>query len=128
MDLKKITALLFVLLAFSFASYSQANLNFEKTVHDFGDVPAGKDTLWTEFKFTNTGSEALTISDVRTSCDCTLAEWPKEAIQPGKSAVIRGGFKIEGKEGRFEKQIIIFGNTTPAMTMIDLKGNVVPKK
>lgn len=128
MDFKKIITSAVFVFAFAFAAYSQANLEFEKMVHDFGDVPSGKDTLWTEFKFKNTGSEALSISDVRTSCDCTLAEWPKEAIQPGKSAVIKGGFKIEGKDGRFEKQIIIFGNTTPAMTIIDLKGNVVPRK
>lgn len=104
--------------------YSQANFNFEKTDHNFGDVPAGKDTLWYDFKFSNTGSEPLQISDVRTSCDCTLAEWPKEAIQPGKSAIIRGGFKIEGKNGRFEKSIIIFANTVPAMTMLNITGNV----
>src|SRR5690606_31536823 len=124
MDVKKIITLSITVYAFAVAAYSQANLNFEKTAHNFGDVPAGKDTLWTEFKFTNTGSEPLMISDVRTSCDCTLAEWPKEAVQPGKTAVIKGGFKIEGKEGRFEKQIIIFANTSPAMTMLDLSGNV----
>jgi hypothetical protein len=127
MNAKKIVFLLAVVFSFAFSAYSQASFTFEKTDHNFPDVAAGSDTLWYDFKFTNTGSEALQISDVRTSCDCTLAEWPKDVIQPGKSAVIKGGFKIEGKNGRFEKSIIIFANTVPAMTMLNLTGNVLTK-
>ena len=121
---KSIFIFLFALIS-SLPAFAQANFAFEKTDHDFGTVAAGDDTLWVDFKFTNTGSEALVISDVRTSCDCTLAEWPKDAVQPGKTAVIRGGFKIKDKNGRFEKSIIIFANTTPAMTMLNLTGNVM---
>ncbi|MBX9853090.1 MAG: DUF1573 domain-containing protein [Cytophagaceae bacterium] len=121
---KSIFIFVFALLS-SLSAFAQANFAFEKTDHDFGTVAAGDDTLWVDFKFTNTGSEALSISDVRTSCDCTLAEWPKEPVQPGKSAIIRGGFKIKDKTGRFEKSIIIFANTVPAMTMLNLTGNVL---
>lgn len=120
--------ILLVLVAFSLvsSSYAQTNIDFPVMEHDFGNVPPGKDTLWYDFKFVNTGMEPFMISDVRTSCDCTLAEWPKEAVQPGKTAVIRGGFKIEDKNGRFDKSIIIFGNTTPATTILTIKGNIVP--
>jgi hypothetical protein len=101
--------------------------SFVLTDHDFGNIPEGKDTVWYEFEFKNTGSEPLYISDVRTSCDCTLAEWPKDPIQPGKSGVIRGGYKIEGKMGEFDKSIIIFANTTPATNILNIKGKIVPK-
>lgn len=124
----KVLRLALVVFALSFvsAAFSQTSIDFQVMEHDFGNVPAGTDTLWVDFKFKNSGMEPFTISDVRTSCDCTLAEWPKEAIQPGKSGVIRGGFKIEGKNGRFDKSIIIFGNTTPATTILTLLGNIVP--
>jgi hypothetical protein len=128
MNSHKIIFLFALLFSFAFNTYSQANFNFEKTDHNFGDVPAGKDTLWYDFKFTNTGPQPLEISDVRTSCDCTLAEWPKEAVQPGTSKIIRGGFKIEGKSGRFDKSIIIFANTQPATTILNITGNVIDKK
>ena len=101
------------------------NFKFEKETHDFGVVKAGKDTLWVDFKFTNDGSEPLKISDVKTSCDCTLANWPKTEIQPGKSAVIKGGFKIEGKSDSFNKNIIIFANTMPGTTILTMKGLIV---
>jgi hypothetical protein len=117
--------LLFILLtSFSFLSNAQADMNFKVTTHDFGVVNPGKDTLWFDFVFTNTGSEALMIQDVKTSCDCTLAEWPKTNVQPGKTAIIKGGFKIENKSGPFEKNIIIIANTAPATTFLTIKGEI----
>ncbi|MCU0430844.1 MAG: DUF1573 domain-containing protein [Cytophagaceae bacterium] len=109
---------------FSFKLSAQANFKFEKTSHHFGKVKAGKDTLWTDFVFTNDGTETLTIQDVKTSCDCTLADFPKKGILPGQKAVIRGGFKIEGKSGSFRKNVIIIANTMPGTTILTLEGEI----
>lgn len=114
---------------FSYISaFAQSNFKFDKTTHDFGNVAEGKDTLWVDFKFVNDGNEPLLISDVKTSCDCTLAQWPKSAIQPGKSGIIKGGFKIEGKSNAFNKNIIIVANTMPATNILTMQGNIIPKK
>ena len=112
---------------FSWAFYSnaQADIQFKETGHDFGKVQAGKDTLWYSFSFTNTGNEPLIISDVKTSCDCTLAQWPKTSIMPGKSAIVRGGFKIENKSGTFEKNIVVITNTSPATSILSIKGEIL---
>jgi len=118
---------IFALMSNFTESFGQ-NFKFEKTTHDFGTVKAGKDTLWVDFKFVNDGSEPLVISDVKTSCDCTLAKWPKTAIQPGQTAVIKGGFKIEGKSDTFNKNIIIMANTMPGTTFLTMKGLIVPNQ
>jgi hypothetical protein len=124
MRIKTILFSVMLSVGISISVSAQANFEFIKTEHDFGTVKEGKDTIWVEFKFTNTGNEALQISDVRTSCDCTLAEWPADPVQPGKTGIIRGGYKIEGKTGTFDKSIIIFANTVPAMTMLNIKGTI----
>ncbi|WP_299247688.1 DUF1573 domain-containing protein [uncultured Cytophaga sp.] len=120
---------IYLILAFVFTSvfYSnaQADVKFKELAHDFGHVQAGTDTLWYGFSFTNTGNEPLQINDVKTSCDCTLAEWPKNAIQPGRTAIIRGGFKIVDKSGSFQKNIIIITNTSPATTILSIKGEII---
>ena len=121
------SSILFFVLT-GFTPVSGQNFKFEKTTHDFGVVKSGKDTLWVDFKFTNDGSEPLLISDVKTSCDCTLANWPKTAIQPGQSGVIKGGFKIEGKSDAFTKNIIIIANTMPGTTFLTMKGLIVPRQ
>ncbi|HSZ24680.1 MAG TPA: DUF1573 domain-containing protein [Cytophagaceae bacterium] len=118
---------LFIFFAGFTNSFGQ-NFKFEKTTHDFGIIKSGNDTLWTDFKFTNDGTEPLMISDVKTSCDCTLAKWPKTAIQPGQSGIIKGGFKIEGKSDAFTKNLIIMANTTPGTTFLTIKGLIVQNK
>jgi len=126
--MKKAITLSFILVVFSMTTLVAQNFKFEKTSHDFGTIKAGTDTLWVDFKFTNDGAEAIVISDVKTSCDCTLANWPKTAIQPGASSIIKGGFKIEGKSDAFTKNIIIMANTMPGTTFLTLKGLIVPKE
>ncbi len=111
-------------LVFSGISYAQASFSFEHTAHDFGSLKPSKDTLWYDFVFVNNGTEPLEITSVKTSCDCTLSKWPKKAIQPGKKAIIRGGFKTEGKSGPFDKSIIIIANTSPATTFLTITGDI----
>ncbi|MDF2455781.1 MAG: hypothetical protein K0R51_1774 [Cytophagaceae bacterium] len=123
--MKKLLSLTFLLyLAITSVSYAQASFSFEQTSHDFGVIKPGNDTIWYDFAFVNKGTDPLEIASVKTSCDCTLAQWPKTAIQPGKKAVIRGGFKIEGKSGPFDKSIIIIANTSPATTFLTLTGDI----
>jgi hypothetical protein len=119
---------IFLLCAFLFITWNaqaQANFKFTKTTHNFGQVKAGTDTLWVDFVFVNDGTETLTISEVKTSCDCTLADYPKKGIAPGQKAVIKGGFKIEGKSGQFKKNVIIFANTMPGTTILTLEGEIM---
>lgn len=46
------------------------------------------------YKFKNTGKEPLIISDAKGSCGCTVPQWPKEPIAPGK------GDKVEFDSGK----------------------------
>jgi len=118
---------LIAVFVFSWVFYSnaQADVHFKEMGHDFGKVHTGTDTLWYNFSFTNTGNEPLEIRDVKTSCDCTLAQWPKMPIMPGKTAIVRGGFKIVNKSGAFEKNIIVITNTSPATTILSIKGEIL---
>jgi len=101
---------------------AQGDFKFEKVEHDFGTIKPGNDTLWYSFKYTNSGSEPLVISDINTACDCTLADWSKKPVLPGKTGIVKGGFKIKGKSGVFNKTLTIFANTIPATTIITIKG------
>ena len=107
---------------FTLNAKAQGDFKFEKVEHDFGTVKAGTDTLWYAFKYTNTGSEPLVISDINTACDCTLADWSKKPVLPGKTGIVKGGFKIKGKSGVFNKTLTIFANTIPATSILTIKG------
>jgi len=100
---------------------------FEKTDFDFGTVKEG-DKVSHTFKFKNTGTIPLLISDVRSTCGCTVPKWPQEAIPPGKEDKISVIFDTAGKKEKQHKPITITANTYPSKTVLSLDGFVTPKK
>ena len=63
------------------------------------------------FRFKNSGNKPLVIQSVRPGCGCTVADYPKEPIAPGKEAAITGAFDSQGREGLQHKEIIVSANT-----------------
>ena len=101
---------------------------FEEETHDFGTLPDGPDAT-TEFSFKNVGKEPLIITQASASCGCTVPEWPKEPILPGKKGTIKVTFHTAGKSGQpFSKTVYINSNaaTDKDRYEIYIKGNVAP--
>ena len=89
-----------------------AIITFDETSHNFGNVIQGEKVEYS-FKFTNTGDKDLLITDATSSCGCTVPDWPKEPIRPGKTAYMKVVFNSAGKEGYTVKEISIRANTNP---------------
>jgi Protein of unknown function (DUF1573) len=102
-------------------------VEYETMVHDFGEVMEGVHVKY-EFKFKNTGSEPLVISDAKGSCGCTVPDWPREPIAPGASAVIKIDFDSKGKGNddgsKQTKRVTVSANTNPAQTYLTITGVV----
>ena len=90
-----------------------AAISFDQMAHNFGDIKQGEVVEYA-FKFTNTGDKDLLITDAHSTCGCTVPDWPKEPIKPGKSSYMKVVFNSAGKEGYTEKEITITANTNPA--------------
>ena len=101
-------------------------LAFTQSQFDFGDIQQG-DKVTHVFKFKNEGTTPLIISNVQTTCGCTVPEWPKEPIAPGKESEIKATFNSTGKMGRQNKVITINSNASEPITRVTLKSNVLPK-
>lgn len=104
-----------------------ARITFEQPEYEFGTVNEGTIVEHT-FKFTNTGKVPLTIMKARSSCGCTVPEWPEEPIPPGGTGEIKAKFNTEAKTGNQEKRITVTANTYPNDTKVLLKGIVNPAK
>jgi hypothetical protein len=91
--------------------------------HDYGTIDAGVKVKHT-FKFKNTGSEPLVISNCKGSCGCTVPKCPTEPIAPGGEGEIPVEFDSKGKNGPDTKTVTITANTNPAQTLLTIKGNV----
>ena len=103
-----------------------AAMKFESDAHDFGKIKTG-DKVSYDFKFTNTGSSPLIITDAVATCGCTKPEWPKTPVKPGESGMIHVTFNSAGKSGLQDKQITITANTNPAQSRVHLVGEVLAK-
>jgi len=98
---------------------------FTEDNFNFGTVAAGEKVKHV-FKFKNTGSEPLILSDVRTTCGCTVPTWPREPIAPGKSGEIVVQFDSTGKSGAQSRRVTIVANTNPPETFVNIEGEVTP--
>jgi hypothetical protein len=102
-------------------------LSFKEETHKFQPVRDG-DEVSHEFEFTNTGKSDLLISNAIASCGCTVPDWPKEPIAPGKSGKLKVTFNSTGRSGMQHKSIAITANTKQGKSEVFLEGEVLPKE
>ena len=99
-------------------------MQFEETVHDFGNMIQGERVVY-GFKFVNIGGSDLVITRVSTSCGCTVGDFPKEPVAPGEEGVIEVAFDSHNRKGFQNKSITILANTEPNSTMLRIKTKVI---
>jgi len=105
---------------------SLADIKFDKTVHDYGNLKQG-DNGECEFKFVNNGKEPLVISNCMGSCGCTVPSCPKEPILPGKSGVIKVKYDTQ-RVGPIYKTVTVNSNAkSGASQTLQIKGNIDAK-
>jgi hypothetical protein len=109
------------------AELSPTQIQVDQEMHLFGTIIDGQKVSHV-FRITNIGAYPLVIKDTKTTCGCTVPEWPREPILPGKVAEINVTFNSEGKglPGGLEmvKKVTIIANTDPIETHLSMRGFV----
>ena len=103
-------------------------VEFDKTVHDFGDVSMNDGPLTCTFTVKNIGKEAIAIYEVVTSCGCTDAVWTREPLQPGKTGTISATYKNEDGPVPFDKTLTVYIAGVGKPVVLRLRGVVHEKK
>ncbi len=109
-----------------FAQHVQT-IEFTETTHDFGLIKEVDGPVTHEFKFTNNGTEPLTITNVKTSCGCTTPGWTKEAVSPGETGFIQAQYNPTNRPGRFNKSLTISNSISDPIRLY-IRGEVSPKQ
>jgi hypothetical protein len=95
---------------------------------DYGTVNKEDDNGVRSFEFTNTGDEPLIITNVQSTCGCTVPSKPTEPILPGKTGKI--DVKYNMHTGPIRKTITVESNAVNVQegrVAIKIKGEVVEK-
>lgn len=127
---KKYLMLFISFITTSIFAQSGAKIEFkakDNTI-DYGTVSKNDDNGLRIFEFTNTGNEPLIVTNVISTCGCTVPSKPKEPIMPGKSGKIE--VKYNMATGPIRKTITVETNATNyenGRVVLKIKGDVVEK-
>jgi len=99
----------------------KATVSFTDTIHDFGTITFGEDAIYS-FEFTNTSEVPLEITEVKSTCGCTIPEAPTTAIAPGATSKITVKYNTR-RSGIFEKGVTVYSNAGEPI-LLKIKGEV----
>ncbi|MDA0379764.1 MAG: DUF1573 domain-containing protein [Bacteroidetes bacterium] len=103
-----------------------ARMSFDKVEHDFGAIRAGAPQE-TVFTFKNIGDAPLIITNARSSCGCTVPDYPRNTpIAPGESGELLVMFNGTGVN-QVTKSITLTTNTKAGTETLRIKAFVEPE-
>lgn len=105
-----------------YAQEGTAKIEFKSETIDYGEIAKGSDGVRV-FEFTNTGSAPLVISNVRSSCGCTIPKKPEDPILPGKTGQIQVKYDTN-RVGPIRKAITVTSNADTPTKILKIKGTV----
>jgi hypothetical protein len=123
--MKHLFTLLFVgLISISLNAQDKvAKIEFKDTTIDYGTIEKGANGIRT-FEFTNTGEAPLIISQVKSSCGCTIPKKPKDPIMPGKTGEIEVKYDTN-RVNPIRKTITVLSNADTPTVALKIKGLVI---
>jgi Protein of unknown function (DUF1573) len=96
---------------------------FTNETIDFGKIKQGVPQKGT-FTVTNISKEPLIIEQANPTCGCTISDYTKEPIAPGKSGVINATYNAAAM-GHFEKHLTVKFAGVDEMKSITFTGDVL---
>ena len=117
---------LFFLPLLAFSQEKQAEVKFDVTTIDYGEVEFESDGKRI-FKFKNIGTAPLVFTRISSSCGCTIPKKPEKPIEPGCVGEIEVEYDTK-REGLFMKAISVVSNSKNPSTILRIKGEVLPEE
>lgn len=96
---------------------------FEEYLHDYGELEKDSDGSWS-FVFKNLGEKAFVINRVRSTCGCTVPDWPREPIEPGATGEIMVKYNT-ATTGTFLKSVVVYSSAANSPVKLQIRGKVV---
>ncbi len=124
--LHSITVLCFFLLSSISQAQEEPYIEFAEKVLNFSTIRAVDGIVKHDFKFKNTGKVPLILSNVKSSCGCTVSEWTKEPVLPGKDGKISISFNPVAQSGAVSKSIQVISNASNSPIALSVQGVVIP--
>ena len=103
-----------------------AKIEFKTDTIDYGTIEKGSNGVRV-FEFTNTGNAPLIISNVSSTCGCTVPSWTKEPVMPKATGKIEVKYDTN-RVSPIRKTITVISNADTPTVALKIKGDVVDAK
>ena len=120
---KLVIVALLAVVGYAPQALAQAEITFKTEVIDYGEIEKGSDGVRV-FEFTNTGDAPLIISDVKSSCGCTVPKKPDGPIGPGETSEIQVKYDTN-RVGPIRKTITVYSNASEPIYALKIKGKIL---
>ena len=107
------------------ADTGKAVLSFREYEHVFGQVREGE-KVGCIFTFENRGTADLVILAATTTCGCTIPEYDRKPVSPGKTGKMEVLFDTSGRNGFQSKIITDRSNASNPVVMLQITAEVIP--
>ena len=123
--MKKLITILFIgFLSLAINAQSKvAKIDFKSDTIDYGTIEKGANGVRV-FEFTNTGDAPLIISQVTSSCGCTIPKKPDGPILPGKTGQIEVKYDTN-RVSPIRKTVTVISNAETPTVALKIKGEVI---
>ena len=102
---------------------NNAEMTFkEDLTFDYGKIKQNSEGTH-EFVFKNSGNNPLIITNVKSSCGCTVPTYPKEPVKKGNKGNIHVKYDTK-RIGVFNKTITVYSNAKNSPIKLRIKGEV----
>ena len=116
-------SILLFFISLSMRSNAQARILFTIDKANLDTLIEGE-IITTNFAFQNIGTDTLRLTNVRSSCGCTIPAWKQQAIAPGNWDTIQASYHSVGHVGIINKRVYVESNG--GNIELKLEGVVVP--
>ncbi len=120
--MKKLSIVLIALIGFA-VNAQQAKISFKSDTVDYGNIAKGSDGVRV-FEFTNTGDAPLVVTDVKSSCGCTVPKKPDGPIAAGATGTIQVKYDTN-RVGPIRKTITVYSNASEPVLALKINGEVM---
>ena len=100
-------------------------VEWNERTHNFGKIDQGVPATAT-FTFKNISDAPVLLTNVRTSCGCTVAKYTKEPVKPGEGGEVSATYNA-ARAGTFTKSVTVTVEGMASPIVLSIKGEVVAK-
>ena len=117
-----------LILTYLYPSVAFAQLHFESTTHDFGTIAEAGGKVRCTFTATNQGAQPIVITDVVTTCGCTVPSFSRKPILPGEKSPIEVVYDPYGRPGAFNRKLYVYNAKHERLAVLTICGEVTPRE